>query len=464
MGLAPTPPGPKGHFLLGVLPDIQKDELDFLARLVRDYGDVVKVRVVNHPAYVLSHPLDIERVLHTESGNFIKSVFLRESKALFGNGLLTSEGDFWLRQRLMLQPAFHHDHLLAHSTAMVDSTERMLAGWQDGEERDTHADMTALTLEIVSRVLFGDDMAADAAEATAAFGVFFNQFDDRFGLYLIPEWLPTPDNLRYRRAIGRLDAIVERVIEKRRAALTSLPSAAHGHDILSSLLTTVADAGACPEGKRAPGNGHATGMTARQLRDEMMTLFFTGHETTALALAWTWYLLGQHPEAERKLHEEVDRVLGGRAPQPADIPLLPFTEMVVKESLRLYPPAYGVVREAVKNCEIGGYAIPAGATLAIFQWTVHRDPRYFERPNDFLPERWTPEFTRSLPRCAYFPFGAGPRVCIGNAFAMTETVLITAAIARRFQLQLVPGHPVTINPSLTLRPRHGVRVRLKQRA
>src|SRR5579863_6438155 len=151
MGLSPSPPGPKGHFLLGVLPEIQKDELDFLGRLVRDYGDIVKVRVVNHPAYVLSHPLDIERVLHTESGNFIKSVFLRESKALFGNGLLTSEGSFWLRQRLMLQPAFHHDHLLAHAAAMIDSTERMLSTWRDGETRDVHADMTALTLEIVSR-------------------------------------------------------------------------------------------------------------------------------------------------------------------------------------------------------------------------------------------------------------------------------------------------------------------------
>ncbi|HEV2175780.1 MAG TPA: cytochrome P450 [Terriglobia bacterium] len=453
MGLSPSPPGPKGHFLLGVLPEIQKDELDFLGRLVRDYGDVVKVRVVNHPAYVLSHPLDIERVLHTESGNFIKSVFLRESKALFGNGLLTSEGPFWLRQRLMLQPAFHHDHLLAHAEAMVDSTERMLSTWQDGQTRDAHADMTALTLEIIARVLFGDDMAADANEATQAFGVFFNQFDDRFGLYLIPEWLPTPNNLRYRKSIGRLDAIVERVIRKRRSNPATWRS---GHDILSSLLATSEDSEHDADG--------GAGMTETQLRDEMMTLFFTGHETTGLALAWTWYLVGQNPEAEQKLFEEVDRVLGGRAPQPADLPQLRFTEMVVKESLRLYPPAYGVVREAVKDCEIGGYPIPAGATLAMFQWTVHRDPRYFERPNDFVPERWTPEFTRSLPRCAYFPFGAGPRVCIGNAFAMTETVLITAAIARKFQLQLVPGHPVTINPSLTLRPRKGVRVVLKRRS
>ena len=194
-----------------------------------------------------------------------------------------------------------------------------------------------------------------------------------------------------------------------------------------------------------------------------MTLFFTGHETTALALAWTWYLLAQHPEAEAKLFEEVDRILAGRAPTVQDIPLLRYVDGVMKESLRLYPPAYGVVREALEDCEIGGYDIPAGATLAMFQWVVHRDPRFFDRPDEFVPERWADDFERRLPRCAYFPFGAGPRVCIGNSFALTELPLLIAAIARRFQFRLVPGHPVTVNPSLTLRPRKGIKVILKKR-
>ncbi len=438
-----APPGPKGHILFGALPDIRRDELDFLNRCVREYGDVVHLRVVNHPAYILSNPKDIEYVLLTNSANFIKSVFLRESRALFGNGLLTSDGRLWQQQRRLLQPAFRHDHVATYSQAMVESTERAMAGWQDGEVRDVHRDMTRLTLEIVARVLFGEDMTADAEEACEAFGVFFEQFDDRFGLYLIPEWLPTPENLRYRKSIRRLDKILDRVISQKRAGR------ADSGDILSSLLRVRGENG--------------VGMNKVQLRDEMMTLFFTGHETTALAMAWTWYLLAQHPEAEAKLFEEVDRVLAGRAPTVQDIPRLRYVDWVMKESLRLYPPAYGVVREAVHDCEIGGYDIPAGATLAMFQWVVHRDPRFFDRPDEFIPERWANEFERRLPRCAYFPFGAGPRVCIGNSFALTELPLLIAAIARRFQFRLLPGHPVAVNPSLTLRPRKGIKVTLKKR-
>jgi len=204
-------------------------------------------------------------------------------------------------------------------------------------------------------------------------------------------------------------------------------------------------------------------MTDTQLRDEMMTLFFTGHETTSLALGWTWYLLAQNPEAGARLFQEVDRVLAGRAPCYEDLTQLRYTDWVVKESLRLYPPAYGVVRTALEDCEIGGYAIPAGATVAIFPWTVHRDPRYFERPLEFVPERWDDDFAKRLPRCGYFPFGVGPRVCIGNTFAIAELVLMVAAIARKFQLQLAPGHRVLLSPSLTLRPRKGIRVVLKKR-
>ena len=439
-----APPGPKGHFLLGVLPEIRRDELDYLNRIVREYGDIVYVRVVNHPCYVLSHPRDIEYVLLGNHSNFVKSVFLRESRALFGNGLLTSDGNVWFRQRRLLQPAFHHDHVAGYSRAMVEHTERMLESWQDGEVRDIHQDMVRLTLEIIAHVLFGSNIASETEQIGDALRVFFDQFDDRFGLYAVPEWLPTPGNLRYRLAIGRLNRIVESVIRHRRS---------NGHDsasVLSALLRAQDEDG--------------TGITERQLRDEMMTLFFTGHETTALALSWTWYLLAQHPEAADKLAEEVERVVGQRAPTHEDLPQLRFVDAVVRESLRLYPPAYGVVREALKECEIGGYTIPRGATLAMFQWVAHRDARYFDRPEEFIPDRWTDDFVKRLPRCAYFPFGAGPRVCIGNTFATTEVSLLVAMIARRFQFKLEPGHPVLLSPTLTLRPRKGIKVILKKRA
>lgn len=443
MATATLPPGPKGHFLLGALPEIRRDELDFLTHCVRKYGDVCYVRVVNIPAYIISNPGDIETVLVAKNTNFIKSVYLRESRALFGQGLLTSEGGFWLRQRRLLQPAFHHSRIAGYAKTMMDYTQRMLATWKDGEVRDIHEDMSNLTMEIVSQVLFGDGLSTETREAGDALRIFFDQFDDRFGLYVIPEWLPTPGNLRYRSAIRRLDQIIGRVIHERRA------KSYDNGDILSSLLRVQDEDG--------------SQMTESQVRDEVMTLFFTGHETTALALSWTWYLLAQHPEVTAKLSEELDTVLAGRTPSADDFPKLTYTEWIVKESLRLYPPAYGIVREALNDIEIGGYMIAKGSTVAIFPWSVHRDLRYYEDPEAFRPERWNHDFQKSLPRCAYIPFGAGPRICIGNAFALTEVTLLLAAIASKFEVALAPGHKVALSPSLTLRPRKGIKVTLKQR-
>ena len=442
MGTATLPPGPKGNFLLGSLNEIRRDELDFLTRCVKEYGDVCYVRVVNIPAYIVSNPDDIETVLITKNSNFIKSVFLKESRALLGQGLLTSEGSFWLRQRRLLQPAFHHSRIAGYAKTMMEYTDRMLESWKDGEVRDIHEDMTNLTMEIISQVLLGNDISSDTREAGEALRIFFDQFDDRFGLYVIPDWLPTPGNIRYRNAIRRLNQIVGRVIHER------LTQSGDSGDILSSLLQVQDE-----DGIR---------MTETQVRDEVMTLFFTGHETTALALSWTWFLLAQHPEVVAKLSEELGTVLAGRAPTTEDIPKLTYTDWIVKESLRLYPPAYGIVRESLNDVEIGGYTIPKGATVAIFQWSVHRDPRYYEDPEVFRPERWDNNFAKSLPRCAYIPFGAGPRICIGNTFALTEVVLLLATIAQKFQVTLAPNHKVALSPSLTLRPRKGIKVRLKK--
>ncbi len=443
MPALPEAPGPKGHFLLGVLPEIRKYELDYLTRLVREYGDIFRVKVVNIPAYVISRPEYIESVLITNQKNFVKSVYLRESKALFGHGILTSDGSFWREQRRMLQPAFHHRQIARYSRVMAKRVAGMLETWRDGEVRDIHADMMNVTMEIIAQVLFGEDIAEETREIGEALKVFFEQFDDRFGLYAIPEWLPTPGNLRYRRAIRRLNEMVNSIIRRKQAIRQD------SGDILSALLN------ARDEGGQE--------MTTSQLRDEMMTLFFTGHETTALALTWTWYLLAQHPPAMQRLTEEIDKVLEGRHPTFEDLPNLPYTEMVMKESLRLYPPAYAVVREAVEDCEIGGYRIPAGSTVAMFQWAVHRDPRYFERPDEFRPERWEGDFQKTLPRCAYFPFGAGPRLCIGDGFAKAEVPLLLAAIAQQYRMELVPDHPVLLSPSLTLRPRNGVKVVIRKR-
>ncbi|HTV54598.1 MAG TPA: cytochrome P450, partial [Terriglobia bacterium] len=300
MRTSPVPPGPKGHLLLGALREIKREELDYLNRIVREYGDVVYVRIVNHPCYILSHPRDIEYVLLGNNTNFVKSVFLRESRALFGNGLLTSDGSFWLQQRRLLQPAFHHERIAAYSRTMAQHTTQMLDTWRDGEVRDVHRDMARLTLEIIANVLFGSNIGSEAEQIGDALCVFFEQFDERFGLYAIPEWLPTPGNLRYRMAIGRLNRILEGVIHYRHF---------NGKDstsVLSALLRAQDEDG--------------RGMTERQLRDEMMTLFFTGHETTALALSWTWYLLAQHPEVANRLAEEVDRVVGRREPTYEDLP------------------------------------------------------------------------------------------------------------------------------------------------
>lgn len=440
------PPGPEGHFLLGVLPEIRREDVKFASRCAREYGDIVYFRVVNISTYLISHPRYIEEVLVTSYRNFIKAVYLRESRALFGDGLLTSDGDTWVGERRMAQRAFRHDHIESYAEAIVAYTERALERWQPGEVRDMHQEMMRLTLEIIARVLFGRDLADEIEDAAAAINVYLEQFANRFGLYALPEWLPTPGNLRYRRAMRRLDGIIYGAIHEGRQ------SAGEGNQqsLLAALLRAQQESGVA--------------VTDLQLRDEMATLFFTGHETTGLALTWTLWLLAEHPEAEAKLLQELEDVLGDRAPTLADLPRLRYADFVIKESLRLYPPAYGVVREALKDCEIGGYLIPKGATVAMFPWVVQRDPRFYEDPEEFRPERWQDGFAERLPRFAYFPFGGGPRICIGKDFALLEVMLALATILRRFRFQTVPGHRTWPLPSLTLRPEYGIKMVVHDRA
>ncbi|HEU4325528.1 MAG TPA: cytochrome P450 [Roseiflexaceae bacterium] len=446
---ARSAPGPRGLPLLGNALAFGRDPLGFLTHTARTYGDVARITFGPGKIYQISHPELIEQVLVTNNRTFPKEDIeqMRGSLdyLLFGTGLLTSNGEFWLRQRRLAQPAFHRQRVAGYSEATVESTQRMLAGWSDGQAMDVHEEMMRLTLEIVARTLFGSEVSAEASEVGESLGVVMDVSADSLGKpFQLPYTVPTPSNRRFVAAVRRLEAVIARMISERRA------TDADTGDLLSMLLHARDE-----DGSR---------MNDRQLRDELITLFLAGHETTALALSWTWYLLAQHPEAEARLHQELDRVLGGRAPTMADLPELRYTELVLRESMRLYPPAWILSgRVASRDTELGGFQIPAGSVMSVSQWVVHRDPRFFPQAERFLPERWGGDLEKQLPRFAYFPFGGGPRLCIGQAFAMMEATLILAAVAQRFRLALVPGQRVVPQPSITLRPRYGVKVRLHQR-
>lgn len=437
--------GPQGRRLLGSLGDFHRDQLGFYVSCAQ-YGDVVPVRFGPRRVLLLYHPDAIEEVLVTRSRDFVKSPGVRVMRLLLGDGLLLSEGDFWLRQRRLVQPAFHRQRVAAYGEVMTAYATRRLADWKEGDVLDVHDEMMSLTQAIVAKTLFDAEVSDEAHEVGTASHVLMQYFGARLGslLSLLPSWVPTPATVRARRAVRRLDRVVYRMIASRRR------NAEDRGDLLSILL-------------QAQDADDGTGMTDRQVRDEVMTLFMAGHETTAVALSWTWYLLAQHPEVDGRLAEELRTVVGARAPTAADLPRLPYTEMVVTEAMRLYPPAYGIGREAAKSTEVAGHPLAAGVIVILPTWVVQRDPRWFEEPEAFRPERWQGDRARRLPRYAYFPFGGGPRQCIGNGFAMMEACLLLAAIAQRFRLTLVPGQRVTPTPYVTLRPEPGIRMLLARR-
>jgi cytochrome P450 len=439
------PPGPKGNWLTGNLPEFRRDRLAFLDRCAREYGDCVSMRLGPMPIMVVNHPDLVEEVLVTNNRSFIKHFALRMTKRTLGNGLLTSESDFWRRQRKLAQPAFHRERIAGYAGVMVDYTERMLETWGDGQVRDVQDEMMRLTLEIVAKTLFDADVSGASADASVAMETLIRCFTARISsTFRLPESFPTPVNLRLKRAARHLDDILFAIIADRRA------SGDDRGDLLSMLL----------QAQDEDDGGH---MTDRQLRDEAMTLFMAGHETTANTLAWTWYLLAQHPDVESRLHAELDSVLAGRAPTFDDLPRLPYADQVITEALRIYPTVWLIGREAIEPCTIGGYPIPVGMTVYMSQWVVHRDRRFFDEPHVFRPERWADGLAKRLPRYAYFPFGGGPRICIGNSFALMESVLLLATIARRFRLRLAPDAKVTPLPTMTLRPDGGIRVILSRR-
>jgi cytochrome P450 len=438
------PPGPKPHFLIGNMPLASRDPLTIFLGWRKEFGDIFYYRAAWLHVYFLNHPDLIEAVLVRNYQNFLKDRVVRNSRWFFGQGLLTSEGDFWLRQRRLSQPAFHRERIASYAKIMTDYAEQMLAAWEDRETCDIHQEMMRLTLRIVIRALFNTESEEIGTISTAMNVLMRSSTGIRMLLPPIARYLPTPGMVLFRRSVRQLDETVYHIIGRRRRNETE------SGDLLSMLMQARDE-----DGSR---------MTDKQLRDEVMTFLLAGHETTALALSWTWHLLGQHPEIEQELHAELDRVLGGRAPSFSDLPVLTYAERVIKESMRLHPPAWSLARTVVKEFEVGGYRIPAGANVVMSQWIMHRDPRYFPEPEKFDPDRWLPERFQKLPRFAYFPFGGGPRQCIGASFAMMEAVLLLATIAQRFRFRAVPEHPVTQIPSFTLRPKHGIRMTLEKRS
>jgi cytochrome P450 len=441
------PPSLKRRFFGANFLAFRRDPLGFLQAAQRECGDVTYFKLGPQEVYFLNHPDYIKDVLVTHHQSFIKGRALQRSKRLLGEGLLTSEGEFHRRQRRLAQPAFHRARINSYALSMTEYAERTAARWHDGETLDISQEMMRLTLGIVGKTLFDADVEAEAQEIGEALTAVM----ELFNALLLPfsellEKLPTPQKRRFQRAKDRLDATIYRMIDERRRSGED-----HG-DLLSMLLLAQDE------------EGDGGQMTDEQVRDEAMTIFLAGHETTANALTWTWYLLSQHPAVEEKLHAELDDVLEDRRlPTVEDVPRLRYTEMVLAEVMRLYPPAWALGRLSVREHEVGGYTIPAHSLVLLSPYVMHRDERFFPDAARFDPERWTPSAREARPTYSYFPFGGGPRRCIGEGFAWMEGILLIAALARNWRMRLAPHHPVETRPVITLRPKHGMRMTLEKK-
>jgi cytochrome P450 len=442
-------PGPPVTFLLKSLPVIRGNLPGFMTSLTQHYGDVVRISFLNQEGYLLNHPDAVKHILQSHHHLYSKEVYaLTFLKALLGEGLLTSEGASWLRQRRLMQPAFHRKRLSALSTVMTDATCDMLVRWQDiaqhGEVLDVAQEMIRLTLRNVGLALLSRDLSNEMDLLGQAFATYRTLLMQYLYTPFPPLGVPTPRNRRLQATIRVLDTVIENIIQERREQHIDTG------DLLSMLL-------------QARDEETGEGMTDRQVRDEVMTLLLAGHETTATALTWAWYLLSQHPEIEQRLHTELDEVLTGQPPTVEYLPRLPYTHMILDETLRLYPPTFSLSRKTLADDEIGDYALPAKSTILLCPYTTHRHPAFWEDPDMFDPERFLPERAAGRPHFAYFPFGGGPRQCIGNQFAMMEAQLILATVAQRYRLRLVSGHRVEPEVVLTIRPRLGLPITLQQR-
>lgn len=431
----------------------RRDPTGFLSSVARRYGDIALIKIGSQSIYLLNHPEFIKDVLVTHQRNFIKGPALQRARVLLGDGLLTSEGEVHLRQRRLIQPVFHRQRIATYAQVMASYAEECSQRWQemagpDGRlTLDVSAEMMRLTMRVITKTLFGVDPEASGAADYNQVGAAISSILEMFDLLMSPYFnllqkLPLPSIRRFQQASADLDRTIQALITARRVF-------GDEEDLLALLLAA------------QDSEGDGQGMNDRQVRDEALTLFLAGHETTANALTWTFYLLAKHPRQEARLQAELAQVLNGRRPEIGDLEKLTYTRMVLSESMRLYPPAWVLGREAITDYQVGGYPVPAGSTLLMSQWVMHHDPRYYPEPLRFDPERWRPAALAHLPRYAYFPFGGGPRVCIGEQFAWMEGVLLLATLAQRWRMRLVPGHPVELLPRITLRPKYGMRMQLE---
>jgi cytochrome P450 len=438
-------PGPRNPF--SSLELMRPDRaLGFLRDSFRRYGDIVKFKFGPIPVFLVAHPDGVKHILQENHANYLKSQDYQLLKGLLGNGLVTSEGELWLRQRRLIQPAFHRQRVAEFASIMTESTLEMLERWEplavEGRVFDIFEEMARLTLKIVGRELLSIDLSDQAEVIGRAFTVGNERFA-HFDLGMLLPFLPTQRNLRFRRAVRTLHQVVDEIIAQRRRE-----SRDRG-DLLSMLL-------------EARDEETGEGMDDRQLRDEILTLILAGHETTANALSWTWYLLSQNPSAQQKLESELHEVLGGRPPTLADLRVLNYTGMVLDESMRMYPPVWSIGRSPIADDEIGGYRIPKKSMVMLSQYITHRHPAFWDEPDRFDPERFSLERSEGRPRYAFFPFAGGPRQCVGNIFALNEANLVLATVAQRYRIKVTPGHPIETQPLVTLRPRNGIKVTLQK--
>jgi cytochrome P450 len=427
------------------LPALSRDPLAFLRQLAA-HGDVVFTRIGTGPVYMINDPLLIEETLVGKHRECIKDFGTRELIPLVGHGLLTSEGEVWKKQRRLASPPLSPKRIASYADTMVACAERTIAAFRDEQVRDVHADMMTLTLEIVGKTLLGVDTRGDSERIAHIVEVAMAYFDRQLFSWhgMLPKWLITRERVAFRKAVVELDRIIYRIIERCR---TSDPDADH---LLARLMHA--------------RDEHGEAMSDQQLRDEAVTMLLAGHETTAIALSYAVFALSEHPAACARLREEVDQQLASRPATLADLPRMPYLDAVMRETLRLYPPAWLIGREIVEPFELGGYALAAGEQIMLSPYVVQRDARLFREPERFLPERWlSPPKSPPLPRFAYFPFGGGPRVCIGNHFAMMEIALVLATLVQQVELTVVPGFQLQFSPVVTLRPRRGVPVLVRRR-
>jgi len=445
---ARLPSGPRGLPIVGMLPAVRRDPTGVFMRAAERYGEVAYFKIANRRGFLITNPADVRHVLQDNARNYHKSPLYEKLRMSLGNGLLTSEDDFWLRQRRIAQPAFHRQRVAALAGVMAEAAREAAAQWEpmaaDGRPVDIAEEMMRLTRTVVLRALLGGDLGPYSASIDEAWKVINEYIGESFWSLGLTDRLPSAKKRRFQAARAILRGAVDHVISQRRTH----PS--DSVDLLSMLLSA-----------RDEETGET--MTDEQLRTEVTTFLLAGQETTSLALTWTWYLLSQHPQARQRLETELDAVLDGRAPEYADLAQLPYTRMVVDEAMRLYPPAWGFSRQAMGEDRLGGYRLPKGWMAFVIPYVLHRLPAYWPNPDAFDPERFSPERSADRPKFVYIPFGAGPRQCIGNQFALIEAHLSVATLAQSYRLHLASNQRVEAWPLITLRPRHGMSMIVERR-